>query len=415
MLRNEAGGRYATSERTQVIPQALSVYINQLVYDLKRKNRDVITLSLGEAFFDIPRFSFDPLDFERGYHYSDSQGIPELRDKIAAFNNRVYGASIDGQENILISAGSKIIILMCMQAVLDPGDEVLIHEPAWLSYQEQARLCGGTVSFIPYFTDVAGFETYFTDRTKILIINNPNNPAGWIYPPEALRDLARLCQQRSVFLLVDEAYSDFVLDDEFSSITKVVPDLEGIIAVNSLSKNMGLSGWRVGYAIAEGSFIQQLLKLNQHLITCAPTILQIYLARYFDDILACTIPQARQVVEKRQAVARRLEEVGVSCLAGSSTFYFFLDCSAFDGDVFDLALYMLLEHDVAMVPGAAYGASTSRFVRMSIGTESEERIEHAIRVLKQTIAADIDPAYVVSELRRHGLPSFQSGEDNARS
>jgi aspartate aminotransferase/aminotransferase len=392
------------SDRVRQIPQALSVYINQLVYDLRRRQRDIITLSLGEAFFSIPRFSFEKLDFERGYHYSDSQGLPELRAKIAGFYNRQYGADIDGKRHIIVSAGSKPIIFMCMQAVLNTGDDVVIHEPAWLSYQEQARLCGGEVNFIPFSVPVSEFHRHFTPRTRMMIINNPNNPAGRVYTRDELADLYAQCRRRGIYLLVDEAYSDFVLDGSFFTAARIAPDLDGIIAVNSLSKNMGMSGWRVGYAIAAPPFIAQLLKLNQHLITCAPTILLQYLIAYFDDILAVTLPQVRAVVEKRERVGRRMAELGISHLAGASTFYYFVDTAPYAGDIFDLAMYMLLDKDVALVPGSAYGASTERFLRMSIGTETEERIDQALQALRATLDSGVDSAFVRAEFKRLNLP-----------
>src|SRR3990167_2813113 len=156
------------SKKVQDIPEALSVYFNQLVYELKRQQRDTITLSLGEAFFEIPQFDFQPLDFNRGYHYSHSRGLPELREKIAQYYQDRYQARIRA-DDIIISAGSKIIIYMAMQAVVNSGEEIVIHEPAWLSYQEQARLLGANVNFIPYNCPCDEFEKYFNDTTRMLI------------------------------------------------------------------------------------------------------------------------------------------------------------------------------------------------------------------------------------------------------
>jgi aspartate/methionine/tyrosine aminotransferase len=393
------------SARAQTIPQALSVYINQLVYDLRRRNRDIITLSLGEAFFDIPAFSFERLDFVRGYHYSDSQGIPALRKRIAGYYNARYGASIDPSD-ILISAGSKPVLLMVMMAVLDPGDRVAIHEPAWLSYQEQARLCGAEVHFVPHDVPVEQFHQHLVPGVKLVIINNPNNPAGRVYSKEELLSLYDQCRNRGAYLLVDEAYSDFVLDGSFHCVPELFPTLEGVIAVNSLSKNMGMSGWRVGYAIAEPRMIAALLKLNQHIITCGPTILLQYLAEYFDDILAHTLPQVRAVVEKRARIAKRLEQLGFRCLAGATTFYFFVSVGDYGEDVHELALYLLLGKGISLVPGAAYGLSTERFLRMSIGTESEERIDEALQTLQSVLMEGVVPGFVAAELERLKLPTF---------
>src|SRR5262249_40846251 len=162
---------------------------------------------------------------------------------------------------------------------------------AWLSYQEQARLCDASVCFIPHGLPVQEFHRYLMASVKLVVINNPNNPAGRVYTDIELLSLYDQCRSRGIYLLVDEAYSDFVLDGSFRCMPELVPSLDGIITVNSLSKNMGMSGWRVGYAIAEPKFIETLLKLNQHILTCGPTILLQYLAEYFDEILAQTLPQ----------------------------------------------------------------------------------------------------------------------------
>lgn len=395
------------SDKVSEIPEALSIYINQLVYDLRRRGYDVTTLSLGEAFFDIPRFDFRKIDFNRGYHYSDSQGLPGLRAKIADYYDRYYNAPIDAGREVLISAGSKPIIFMCMQAVLNSGDEILMHEPAWLSYQEQGRLCGAEPKFIPYDCPSSDFARYFTDKTRLLILNNPNNPAGYLYSEAELRGIYEECRSRGIYLMVDEAYSDFVIGRGFSSLAGIVPGLDGAIVVNSLSKNMGISGWRVGYAITHPRLIEGILKLNQHIITCAPTVLQLYLEKYFDDIIEITLPQVQAVVSKRQRVAEMLHRLGLKSLGGSTTFYFFVSIEDFPGSGHDLCLYLLLKHGIATVPGSAYGQSTTRFVRVSVGAESEERIWEALQVFRDTIRSEEDcAAYVSQRLNELGIKHF---------
>lgn len=373
------------SNRVKSIPEALSIYINQLTYDQKRKGKDLTVLSLGEAFFDIPMFSFSKLDFVKGYHYSDSRGIPELRDKVANFYKKQYDADINSRDEILITAGSKPAIFFSMQATLDPGDEVIIHEPGWLSYQEQAKLVGATPTFIPYDCPIDDFHKHFSSRTKMLVINNPNNPAGRAYLRGELISLYQQCRSRGIYILVDEAYSDFVIEEKFHSMVNVVPDKVGTIVVNSLSKNMGMSGWRVGYVVAAPELIDQVLKLNQHLITCAPTILQYYMAQYFDDVTKITLPQVREMVEKRTRVGILMDELGLKRMPGGSTFYFLVSIENYPGSSLDFALDLLINLQIAVVPGLAYGASTERFVRVGVGTESEERIHDALLVMKDLI------------------------------
>ena len=147
------------SQRSQSIPGALSIYINEIVYNLKRRGNDITTLSLGEAFFDIPMFDFAKLDFVKGYHYSDSQGLPELREVISSFYQRQYGVRVNGLEEILVTAGSKVAIYMAILATVNRDEQVLIHEPAWLSYQEQVRLVDAVPGFIPYDIPVFDFAS----------------------------------------------------------------------------------------------------------------------------------------------------------------------------------------------------------------------------------------------------------------
>ncbi len=368
------------------IPQALSIYINQIVYDLKRRGYDVTTLSLGEAFFDIPLFDFSKLDLDKCYHYSESQGLLELREKIGAFYGKQYGVKVDHHKEILISAGSKPLIFMAMQAILNPGDEALIHEPSWLSYQEQLKMLSAVPKFIPYNCNISNFVEYFTEKTKLLILNNPNNPAGWLYRKEDLEMIYEECRKRGIYVLVDEAYSDFVVNKaDFCSMARIAEDKDGIIVVNSLSKNMGMSGLRVGYVISSSNVIEHILKINQHLITCASTIVLHYLARYFDDIIKITLPQVKSVVEKRLRVENMLKKNELKFLPGSTTFYFFVNIEDFPAPSLDFSLYLLLKHKIAVVPGSAYGESTERFIRLSIGTESEERIHDAIMIMRNLI------------------------------
>lgn len=396
------------SQRSKAIPGALSIYINELVYNLKRRGNDIITLSLGEAFFDIPIFDFAKLDFVKGYHYSDSQGLPELREAIANFYQSKYGVRVNGLGEILVTAGSKAAIYMAILATVNRGEQVLIHEPAWLSYQEQVRLADAIPGFISYNIPVFDFETWLTPTTRMLIINNPNNPAGRIYTGDELIFLVELCKRKRVLLLVDEAYSDFLRPGEFHSILQYDQTREVSIVANSLSKNMGMSGWRIGYLIANPALIREVNKLNQHIITCAPTILQSYLAHYFDQIISITLPQAQDVVDKRERVALQLKELGLSSLDGKATFYFFVSIADFPANSLDLSLYLLLFHNISVVPGLAYGASTDRFIRVSIGTESEERISDALAIIRNVLHARTDIRQLVAtKLTELGFRAFE--------
>lgn len=397
------------SQKVSAIPEALSVYMNNVVYAMKRRGDTIKVLSLGEAFFDIPMFPFEEINFKQGYHYSESRGIPELRKIIAEYYEDHYNAPINSDNEVLVSAGSKPLIYMAFQAVLNSGDEVLIHEPAWLSYPEEIKLANGVPKFIPYDCPVDQFEQYFTKQTRMVVICNPNNPAGMVYSKADLEKLYRICRPRGIYILVDEAYSDFVIDGNFTSIASVVPDKDGIIVVNSLSKNLGISGWRIGYVISTPEVIYNILKLNQHLITCPATLLSMYVAHYFHQIIELTLPQAKAVVEKRIAVSDYMKSIGLSPLEGSATFYTFVNIEDYSHSSLDLGLYLLTKYHISVVPGLAYGDSTERFIRIGVGAETEEDIRECLQTIKRVIETnEYDEAFVDSELKALGMNRFQT-------
>jgi aspartate/methionine/tyrosine aminotransferase len=373
------------SDLVKSIGEAGSIRINQMVYDKRREGIDVVVLSLGEAFFDIPMFDWGAIDFVKGYHYSDTRGIPKLREKIAQYYSSRYSVDCDPNKHILISAGSKIIVYMSILATINPGDEVIIQEPYWVSYPEQVQLCRGVTKVVPYWVKAEDFKNYFTPKTKLVILNNPNNPAGSVYSKEDLQSIHALCKANDAHLMVDEAYSDFCLKREFTSAGTLHKDFENVIVVNSLSKNMGMSGWRVGYMIAHEKLIYDVLRLNQHLITCAPTVLLQYCEQYFDEILETTLPQVREVVAKRNRIAQYMDSIGLKYLKGASTFYFFVDIAGSGKTSWQFAEWLLDEHSIAVVPGSFYGESTDGFVRVGVGTESEERIRNALMTIKSSI------------------------------
>lgn len=395
----------AINTEVNAIPEALSIFINQIVYDKKSRGERVYTYSLGEAFFDIPRYEITDDDFRAGYHYCSSLGQPKLREKIAKLYTERYASPVDPANEVLISAGSKPIIFMLLKAVVNQGEEVIYQEPAWLSYKEQIKLAGGVPVAIDYDLDIDQWERFINEKTKVIILNNPNNPSGRLFTREEMARLVDLAKKHDLFILSDEAYSDFlVVGDEFISFANIDPTKENVMVVNSLSKNMGMSGWRVGYAIAHKDVIKQLLKLNQHLLTCAPTVLQNYMAEHFNDILAATLPQAMEMAIKRAEVQKILDKKGIKSLSGVGTFYFFLDVSSFVGTTDELVYDLLINHNIATVPGGAYGESTKDFIRFGIGVETVEDIEKTLTLIKQYLdMKEFDATGVREQMRAYGI------------
>lgn len=389
-------------ESNEVKP-ALSVAINQMLYEMRAQDKDVVALSLGEAFFNIPLLSFEALDWERGFHYSDSKGIPELRGAIADLYSTKYDCFVDGQSEILVTAGSKIAIFMVLKSLLDLGDVVSVFEPAWVSYREQILIAGGIPRFVSFEESFEG-TLRFDPKTKVVIVNNPNNPSGRNYSSSELRRIKSACDLVGATLVVDEAYSDFVRQGEFYSARRLGDD---VIVVNSLSKNLGMSGWRIGYVIANAGLIADLLRLQQNLVTCAPTLLQLYVAKYLDELLNITKSQIQATVQRREATSRFLAAHGIPTLPGDSTFYLFARADGFGctGNVTDFAVHAMLNYGVSVVPGIAYGSNTSQFIRIAVGVEPLERIKEGILQLIAASSSVPSRADLLQSQRNLGLQS----------
>tara|TARA_Y100000589_G_scaffold38509_1_gene32250 strand:+ start:2684 stop:5401 length:2718 start_codon:yes stop_codon:yes gene_type:complete len=366
--------------------EAISIKYNCMVYEMKAEGEDITVLSLGEAYFDIPLKSFEDLPFPDIYHYSHSRGVLELRNKLSEYFAKQYQVHFDPESEILVTAGSKIAIHMALMATLNPGDEVIIHEPAWVSYPEQVKLCYGVPVQIPYDVEVFDFENFITNRTKVIIINNPNNPKGSLYSLDELGYLYKLAEKYNLYIVSDEAYSDFLLEsDKFTSIGNLDIDKKHLILVNSISKNYGISGWRLGYLITNPELTSQILKLNQHMVTCPPTILAHYIAKHFDELINITKPQIHSVVHKRQKLAQYMESINLKFLAGTATFYFFVSIEGSSLSSEEFCLNLLRYKKIAVVPGIGYGKSCDRFIRVSIGAESWDRCVRALDTIKQYV------------------------------
>ncbi|MFD4829891.1 pyridoxal phosphate-dependent aminotransferase [Streptomyces uncialis] len=366
--------------------QALSIQYNNLVYEMKESGQDVITLSLGEAFFDIPVPTFEGLTGTDLHHYSHSRGLPELRQLLAKYYEIRFGVAVDPDHEAVITAGSKAAIYMVLLAVLEPGDEVIIPEPFWLSYPAQVRLCGGTPVMIPHKLSVFDLERFVTSRSRVVVINNPNNPTGRVYSRAELEFLHTMAAKHGLLLLVDEAYNEFVPNSaDFISASSLDPGMDHTVTVNSMSKNYGISGWRIGYLLANRRLVDEVLKIQQHLVTCAPTILSTYLAGRFDQLLNITRPQIQQIVGLRNRAEGRLAEHGIPALPGSATFYLFASIGGSRLTSAEFADELLRESAVSVVPGIGYGESCDRFIRISVGSESEERITRGIVAIRDLI------------------------------
>lgn len=373
------------------VATAMSIKFNNYGNAMKAAGEDVTICSFGEAYFDIPLQPFDTLPFPALYHYSDSRGIAGLRRKLAAYYRDQYGVPVDPASEIIVTAGSKIAVHMSFMALLEPGDEVVVPEPAWVSYSEQIRLCHGNPVMVPHHVPVEALGSWVTPRTRALVICSPQNPTGRVYTRGELRHLHQVAREHGIYLVCDEAYSDFVSEEPFVSCGVDDPEKEHTILCNTMSKNYGMSGWRIGYVISNAAFMEQFLKISQHLMTCPATILEQYLERHFDDVLKVTKPQILDLLARRAVLGRYMDEIGLRYMRGTGTFYHFvsIEGSTLGSEAFCMRL--LTESKVVAVPGVGYGRSCDGFVRVGMGTESMDRTKAALRAIKALVDATRRP------------------------
>lgn len=368
------------------IEDALSIRYNQKVYSMQEKWEKIAVLSLWEAFFDIPLYNFKDLDKNKYYHYSSSLWIVWLRKKISDYYNNHYWVPIDYNNELIISTWSKAIIYMLFKSLLDPLDEVIVFEPAWVSYIQQIRMCNGKEITIPYNNTIYDLDNFITNKTRIIVINNPNNPTWKNYTLEELQYLYDIAKEKDITIISDEAYSDFVPDDDkFISMWFIDKEKTNSIIVNSISKNFWISWWRIWYAIWNKKIIDKLLILNQHIITCAPTILLMYIEKYFENIISITKPQIKALLDKRKDIQLFIINNWIEILDWNSTFYFFLNIWKSKLKSIDFCDKLLDELKICAVPWIWYWKSTDRFIRIWIWTEKVEVIKESILIIKKLI------------------------------
>jgi aspartate aminotransferase len=394
------------AERIRRIGLSPTLRISALARQMRDEGIDVLDFSAGQPDFPTPegvkeagKRAIDA-DLTR---YTPNPGLPELRRAIAATIERDHGIVYE-PEQILVSPGAKASIYFACQTLLEPGDEVLLPTPCWVSYPEQIRLAQAEPIFVPcgeasgFKLTAAELERYVTPRTRLLILNYPSNPTGACYDRAELAPLAELCVRREIRVLADEIYSKLVYDGrEFTSIASLDESIrERTVLIDGMSKTYSMTGWRVGYAAGPREVIDGMSRLQSHSTSNVTSISQWATIEALGSSRDEVDRRRDAFQERRNEIVRRLSQLpGVSCLMPEGAFYAFPNvsgcfCTAPDGERIDsgeaLAGYLLREARVAVVPGDAFGAR--EHLRISYAAsidrirEGMERIERALGALR---------------------------------
>lgn len=365
-------------------------------FDIVSEMKDAISLGVGEPDFDTPWSIREEgiRALEKGKtHYTSNSGLKELRVEIGDFLNRKYALKYDADKEILITVGGSEAIDLAFRAMLNPQDEVIIPEPSYVSYLPCVVLADGVPVVIPlqekneFKLTKEELLDAITPNTKLLVLPFPNNPTGAVMSKEELQEIANVCIEKDIFVVSDEIYSELTYGNKHCSIASLPGMRERTIVINGFSKSHAMTGWRMGYACGPQLIMEQMLKIHQFAIMCAPTNSQhaaIEALRNGD----CEVDKMREEYNRRrQFMLTRLRAMGLQCFEPFGAFYIFPNIAKFGMTSDEFATRFLMEEKVAVVPGTAFGASGEGFVRMSYASSLKnlktamDRLEHFISTL----------------------------------
>lgn len=343
-------------------------------FDIVSEMEDALSLGVGEPDFDTPWHIRDEgiYSLEKGKtHYTSNSGLKELKVEIDRYLTRRYGLSYDSDAEIIVTVGGSEAIDIAMRAMLDPGDEVLIPQPSYVSYLPCAVLANGTSVVIELkaenqFRLTAGeLETAITPKTKLLVLPFPNNPTGAVMEKKDLEAIAEVIIRHDLFVLSDEIYSELTYLENHVSIASIPGMRERTLVINGFSKSYAMTGWRLGYVCGPEVIIQQMLKIHQYAIMCAPSTSQFAAVAALKNGDADVAGMREEYNGRRRYLLHRFEEMGLSCFEPFGAFYVFPCIQEFGMTSEEFATELLKEQKLAVVPGTAFGACGEGFIRIS--------------------------------------------------
>jgi aminotransferase len=360
-------------------------------FDIAATMDDVISLGIGEPDFVTPRPILEAglRSLENGdTHYTSNSGILELRQSLATHLSRLYGVGYDPETELLITVGVSEALYLALTAVLDPGDEVIVPTPCFVSYQPEVVFAGGTPVPLPtrvedrFQVTAEAVAARLTSKTKAILIGYPNNPTGAVMSRENLTAIAALAEEHDLLVVSDEIYDQLVYADHAHVCFAALPDMmRRTITLGGFSKDYAMTGWRIGYAAAPAPILAAMRKVHQYTIMSAPTIAQVAAIHALDHGQPYVLEMVAEYDRRRRLIVGGLNELGLPTFEPLGAFYAFPDISASGMDDEQFASTLLKEEKVAVVPGNAFGAEGG-FVRCSYAT-AYDKIEEALERMRR--------------------------------
>lgn len=362
-------------------------------FDIVNEMEGAISLGVGEPDFDTPWHVREEgiYSLEKGRtFYTSNAGLKPLKDEISYYLKRRCDVSYDPDHEILVTVGGSEAIDIALRATLNPGDEVLIPQPSYVSYLPCTVLADG----VPVIIELEEKDRFrltpekllekITDKTKILILPFPNNPTGAIMEREDLEKIAKIVIEKDLFVLSDEIYSELTYTDRHVTIASLPGMKERTVLINGFSKAYAMTGWRLGYAAAPEIILKQMLKIHQYAIMCAPTTSQYAAVDAMKNGDQDVAAMRESYNQRRRYLLHAFEEMNISCFEPQGAFYTFPNIKRFGMSSDEFATRLLKEEKVAVVPGTAFGDCGEGFLRISYAY-SLESLKKALGRIKRFV------------------------------
>lgn len=373
------------STRIQNVRASSTVAFNTRAAEMRRQGIDVIAMTAGEPDFQPPAHVLDAAReaVDLGMtKYTPAEGTHALREAICAKHERENGWTADPSQ-VIVSTGGKQVLYNAFQALIDPGDEVILIAPYWVSYPAQVEVAGGVVvpvearpenGFVP---DPAEVAAAVTERTKVLVLNSPSNPTGAVYPREVVEALVAVAREHGLWLISDDLYEHLIYEGEFTPAQPLYP--EGTLTVHGASKGYALTGWRIGWGVGPQPLIKAMTRLQGQVTSGANSLAQHATVAALNEVEKTAAFQAETraaYIERRGILVGGLNRLGLSAPMPAGAFYAMADLTPIDPDEGTAALKLLEEAHVGVVPGTDFLAPG--FARFSYAT-STENVREALR------------------------------------
>jgi len=347
-------------------------------FEIVQTMDDVISLGIGEPDFATPWHIREAAIYalEKGRTgYTSNLGLPRLRRSIADYVRKKFGLKYEPLSEILVSVGVSEALDLALRALLNPGDEVLYHEPCYVSYAPSITLARGVARAIEtraedrFSLRADALEKAVTPRSKVLMLNFPTNPTGATMTAEQWEPIAEICVRHDLVVLTDEIYSELTFEGGAHSSIAACPGMqERTVFLHGFSKSFAMTGWRIGYACAPAPLIEAMMKIHQYAILCAPIMGQDAAIEALERGDESVASMRREYERRRNFITRALNDMGLECLKPKGSFYVFPKITSTGLTSREFSMRLLREHKVAVVPGTAFGPGGEGHVRCSFAT-----------------------------------------------